>query len=165
MGTKFEEWCRVNEIDPKGKFIVVDECELLNGQIVKLQCDTNQEMARFVSEEGDSRLIRFKRNLEPIQIEKHNVEPIQFDPHTFDFRQVLPKCWVRNKGVEWCSAFYLRFLGKGYSHPFSVMTELGLCFQYEFCIFEEPESREARVKARADELRAELERIEKELSE
>jgi hypothetical protein len=90
-----------------------------------------------------------------------------YDPESFDFRQVLPKCWVRDgKDYTWISASYLRSLGSTHTYSYLVITENGAYSQYRYCTFEDPNtSRKAELKARADELRAELAKIEAELGE
>ncbi len=159
MATKFEEWCRENGYDPKGKFEIIDEdTRIGTGRIVRLKRDDDSENPWFTDGGLDAFAISFESRLT-----QH--KPIPFDPHTFDFRQVLPKCWVRDfDDGKWLQAW---FLGNGgdNTRQYRVVDEI-IAGTTNYCVFEDPNTpNKTELKARADELRAELAKIEAELGE
>ena len=167
MATKFEEWCAEKGYDPKGEFEVIDEdARIGTGRIVRLKRDDDSENPWFTDGGFDGIAISFESRLT-----QH--KPIQFDPHTFDFRQVLPKCWVRDYlACVWREAHFIK-KSDCMNYPYSAMWRVAgdsVAFvfgTFTYCTFEDPaiEQRKSELKARADELRAELAKIEAELGE
>ncbi len=161
--TEFEKWCEENGFDPEGEFELLSPIRgsdaVKIGDFFTLANDDNTSTPYF----------RCKRNSIRVAIGLHRLiqrkpRP-QFDPHTFDFRQVLPKCWVRDREAdEWREAWFLEITDCPY--PFRVAGNSGSSYFF-YCTFEDPtiEQRKTELKSRAEELRAELARIEKELGE
>ena len=166
--TKFEKWCEENGFDPKGEFVYtgddIEGIDLVNGDVLTLDCDDGTDHCTYKQS-------RVNRKLFSVvcpalsRLAQHKTESPQFDPHTFDFRQVLPKCWVRDhEADEWREAWFLEI--KDCPNPFRVAGNSGSSYFFH-CTFEDPtiEQRKTELKSRAEELRAELARIEKGLWE
>jgi hypothetical protein len=169
--TEFEKWCEENGFDPKGEFVYtggdIEEIDLVNGDVLTLDRDDGTYCCKYKQSRVNRKL--FSAVCPPLsRLTQHKTESPQFDPHTFDFRQVLPKCWVRNDSTkEWKPAWLVQFVANS-RFPWHALDgrDGGYC-NYACCTFEDPatEQRKTELKARAEELRAELARIEKELGE
>lgn len=163
--TEFEKWCDENGYDPKGEFVYtggdIEEIDLVNGDVLTLDRDDGTYCCKYKQSRVNRKL--FSAVCPPLsRLTQH--KPTPFDPHTFDFRQVLPKCWVRNYvSNDWEIAYFVRN-GTG---NIVVVLEDGSCCARNHYTFEDPttEQHKTELKARAEELRAELARIEKELGE
>jgi hypothetical protein len=166
MGTIFEEWCRENGYDPESVFIITEDCDLDRkagfsvNSIVELVHDDGSDAPKFCLFE-DSSIERFLDLRHLKQIKQHNTEevvrqnksePIQFDPHTFDFRQVLPKCWVRDmESDDWVQAWFL-IIDSACTFTYAILGADAQRSNFKFCTFEDPtiEQRKTELKARAD---------------
>jgi len=164
--TEFEKWCEDNGFDPEGKFVYtgddIEEIDLVNGDVLTLDRDDGTDCCIYKQSRINRKL--FSVVCPPLsRLAQHKIESPQFDPHTFDFRKRLPKCWVRNcVSNDWEIAYFIRVS----KNNIVVVMEDGSCCARGYYTFEDPNSsRKTELKSRAEELRAELARIEKELGE
>jgi hypothetical protein len=166
--TPFEKWCDENGYDPKGEFVYIGanipKIDLRHGDVLRLEADDRSAYCLF-------RQVRESATLYPTvcpslsSLTQH--KPTPFDPETFDFRQVLPKCWVRDREIdEWREAWFIGTYEQS-TFWFVVVFDTLDVSSFRLCTLKDPttEQHKTELKARAEELRAELARIEKELGE
>jgi hypothetical protein len=154
--TIFETWCQERGFDPKGEFFVIhpDSCDEfpIKGDLIKLYHDDDTLNPVFIN--------KYSRCW-PVFVDKLSQNK-EFDADTFNYKDVLPKCWVRNDlNEDWKEAHFLEMVS-GLTKSVNVIFQNHI-FNVNTCIFKNPHKDVLRKRAEA--LRSELAQIEKELSE
>jgi hypothetical protein len=133
--TPFQTWCAKMGYDPNGEFFAKETSPAKSigiGQIIEMISDDGSENPWFIRKgDFETFAIRFDGL-------SQNKKP-QFDPHTFDFRQVLPKCWVREADShDWYPTYFVKTVDAGLGLISYLVIGEDASGYYKQCVFTDP---------------------------